>query len=53
MNKSIDKLIEGKISDPFLLLEEHLSATALFHNKTYEVQFDDLLHVVLEFFSES
>jgi hypothetical protein len=52
MNNSIDKLIEWKTNDPFLLLEEHLFATALLYNKTYEVQFDDLLHEVLEFFSE-
>jgi hypothetical protein len=46
MNKSIDKLIEGKTKD-------NLFTAALLHNKTYEVEFDDLSHKVLEYFSES
>jgi hypothetical protein len=52
MNNSIDKLIEEKINGPFLLLEEHLFIVPLLHNKTYEVQFDDLLYEVIEFFSQ-
>jgi hypothetical protein len=44
MNKSINELIEGKTNDPFLLLEDNLFTAALLYNKTYEVQFDDLLH---------
>jgi hypothetical protein len=53
MNNSIDKLIEGKMKDPFILLEENLFAVALLHDKTYEVQLDDLSHEILEYFSES
>jgi hypothetical protein len=52
MNNSINKLIEEKINDPFLLLEEHYFTTVLLHNKIYKVQFEDLPHEVLEFFLE-
>jgi hypothetical protein len=51
-NNSIDKMIDEKIDDPFLLLEEHFFATVLLHKKTYEVQFEDISHEVFEFFSE-
>jgi hypothetical protein len=51
MNNFINKLIEEKINDPFLLLEEHFFATILLHNETYEVQFEDLSLEVLGFFS--
>jgi hypothetical protein len=53
MNKSINVLIEGKTNDPFHLLEDNLFAIALLYNKTYEVQFNDLSHEFLEYFSES
>jgi hypothetical protein len=52
MNKSINELIEGKIKDPFLLLEDNLFTAALLYNKTYKVQIDDLSHEVLEYFLE-
>jgi hypothetical protein len=41
MNNSINKLIEEKINDPFLLLEEHYFTAVLLHNKIYKVQFED------------
>jgi hypothetical protein len=52
MNNSINKLIKEKINDPFLLVEQHFFITVLLHNKIYEVQFEDLSHKVLKFFSE-
>jgi hypothetical protein len=48
---SINKLIEAKTKDYFLLFEEHLFASVLVHRKSYDVQFDDLLNEDLEFFS--
>jgi hypothetical protein len=51
--ESINELIEGKAKGPFLLIEDNLFATALLHNKTNEVELDDLLDEVLEYFSES
>jgi hypothetical protein len=51
MNNSITKLIEEKTNDPFILLEEHFFIAFLLQKK-YEVQFEDLTHEVLEFFSE-
>jgi hypothetical protein len=36
----------------FVLLKENFFAVVLLHNKTYEVQFQDLSNEVLEFFSE-
>jgi hypothetical protein len=50
MNNSINKLIEEKINDPFLLLEKHYFATVLLHNKTYGVQFEILLQSSLILF---
>jgi hypothetical protein len=49
---SINKVIEEKTNDPFLLLQEHLSTAFFVYKKTYELQFDDLSYEVLEFFSE-
>jgi hypothetical protein len=49
MNNSIDKLIEGKIYNHFLLLEEHFFVVVLLHNKTYEVQFEDISYQVIKF----
>ncbi len=46
------ELIEEKINDPFLLLEEHYFTAVLLHNKIYKVQFEDLSHEVLKFFFE-
>jgi hypothetical protein len=48
MNKSVDR---GKTKDHFLLIKDNLFAAALLHNKTYEVEFEDLSHEVLEYFS--
>jgi hypothetical protein len=52
MNNSINKLIEEKTNDPFVLVEEHFFTMILLHNKTYEVHFEDLSHEVLGFFQE-
>jgi hypothetical protein len=53
MNTSINKFIEAKTKDPFLLFEEHFFARVLVHRKSYDVQFDNLSNEDLEFFSES
>jgi hypothetical protein len=52
MNNSINKVIEEKTNDPFLLLEEHFFATVLLYKTNYEIQFKHLSPEVLEFFSE-
>jgi hypothetical protein len=41
-NNSIKQMIEEKINDHFLLLEEHFFTAILLHKKTYEVQFKDI-----------
>jgi hypothetical protein len=51
MNNSIDKLIESKINDPFILFEEHFFTVVLVYKNPYEVQFEDMTDEVLEFFS--
>jgi hypothetical protein len=51
-NTSINKFIESKIKDHFLLFEEHFFARFLVHRKSYDVQFDDLSDEDLEFFSK-
>jgi hypothetical protein len=43
MNNSINKLIEEKTNGPFLL-DEHFFAAVLLHNKTCQVQFEDMSH---------
>jgi hypothetical protein len=52
MNNSINKLIEEKTNNSFLLLEEHFFAVVLLYKRNFEVQFQDLPPEVLEFFSE-
>jgi hypothetical protein len=53
MNNSINKVIEEKkTNDPFLLLEEHFFDVVLLCKTNYEIQFEDMLPEVLEFFSE-
>jgi hypothetical protein len=42
MSNSTEKVIEGKINAPFILLEEHFSTAVMLYNKKYEVQFEDL-----------
>jgi hypothetical protein len=51
-NTSINKFIEAKTKEHFLLFEEHFFTSVLVHRKSYDVQFDDLLNENLEFFSE-
>jgi hypothetical protein len=53
INNSMKKVIEGKINAPFVLLEEHFSAAVMLYNKKYEVQFEELSHEILDFFSEA
>jgi hypothetical protein len=48
-NNSI-KLIETK-ENLFLLSEEHFFAAVLVYKKIYAVEFEELSHEVLEFFS--
>jgi hypothetical protein len=45
-------VIEAKTNEPFVLLEENFFATILLYKENYEVQFEDMSHEVLEFFSE-
>jgi hypothetical protein len=42
MNTSINKLIETKDKDTFLLFEEHLFESVLVYRKSYDVHFEDL-----------
>jgi hypothetical protein len=49
----MEKVIEGKLNGPFILLEEHLFAVVMLYKTKWEVQFEDLLHEVLDFFSEA
>jgi hypothetical protein len=51
-NNSINKVIEAKTKDHFLLFEEHFLPIVLVLKNPYEVQFEDLSHEDLEFFSE-
>jgi hypothetical protein len=51
MNNFINKVIEAKTNDHFVLLKEHFFADLLLYKeKTYEDHFKDLLHEVLKFF---
>jgi hypothetical protein len=50
-NHSINKVVQSETKDHFLLLEEHIFAIVLVYKKPYEVQFKDLSHEILEFFS--
>jgi hypothetical protein len=52
-NNLMEKVIEGKLNGPFILLEEHLFAVVMLYKTKWEVQFEDLLHEVLDFFSEA
>jgi hypothetical protein len=49
---SINKMIEAETKDPFPPSEEHFFVVVLVYKKPYEVQFEDLLHEYLEFFSK-
>jgi hypothetical protein len=51
-NNSMNKVIEGKRNDSFVHLEKLFFAAVMLYTKNYEVQFEDLLHEVLDFFSE-
>jgi hypothetical protein len=51
MNNSINKIVESKTKESFLLLEEHFFAAISLYKKPYEVQFGDLPHEIFEFFS--
>jgi hypothetical protein len=50
-NTSINKLIETKPVDPFLLFEEHFFASVLIYRKSNGVQFEDLTNEDLSFFT--
>jgi hypothetical protein len=50
-NISINKEIELKTEDPFLVLDEHFFTADLVYKTHYKVQFQGLSHEVLEFFS--
>jgi hypothetical protein len=52
MNTSINKLIEAKPKDPFLIFEEYFVANNFVYRKSYGVQFKDLSNEDLEFFTE-
>jgi hypothetical protein len=49
MSNYTNKIFDSKNNDPFLLLEEYFFDVAC--KKNYEVQFEDLPHQVVEFFS--
>jgi hypothetical protein len=49
-NNSI-KVIEAKNRNPLWLSEEHFFTAILMYKKSYEVQFEELSHEVLDFFS--
>jgi hypothetical protein len=49
-NNSINKVIETKTNDHFLLCEEHFFTVVLLYKKNYEVQFKNLSHEVLKLF---
>jgi hypothetical protein len=51
-NNTINKVIEEKMNDSFMLLEEHYFTDFWVYKKTYEFEFEDLSHEVLRFFSE-
>jgi hypothetical protein len=51
MNNSISNIFESKLNDPFLLFEEHFFAVVLLYKKSYKMQFKNLWHEVVEFFS--
>jgi hypothetical protein len=46
-NISINKEIESKTEDPFLLLDEHFFTADLVYKKHYDVQLEGLLNEVL------
>jgi hypothetical protein len=52
MNISINKLIQAKTKDPFLLFEEYFFASVLVYRKSYDVQFENMSNEDLEFFPE-
>jgi hypothetical protein len=47
---SMKKVIEEKINDPFVPLEEYFFAVVLLYKKNYEVEFEDMSYEVIEFF---
>jgi hypothetical protein len=51
-NNINNKVIEEKMNDPFVLLEEHFFTTFLVYKKAYEFEFKDLPHELLQFFPE-
>jgi hypothetical protein len=48
-NNAINKVIQDKISDPFILNQEHFFTTFLVYKKPYEFELEDLSHEVLQF----
>jgi hypothetical protein len=51
-NTTINKLIEAKPKDHFLIFEEYFVANVFVYRKSYGVQFKDLSNEDLEFFTE-
>jgi hypothetical protein len=51
INNSINKVVQSETEDPFLPFEEHIFTIFLVYKKPYEVQFEDLSHEILKFFS--
>jgi fucose permease len=51
-NTSINKLIEVKPKDTFLIFEEYFFTNIFVYRKTYDVQFKELSNENLEFFTE-
>jgi hypothetical protein len=51
MTNFMKKMIERKTNDHFILLEEYFFTVVMLYKKNYEVQFEELSHKVLDFFS--
>jgi hypothetical protein len=51
-NTSINKLIQRKTKDFFLLFKEHFFMSTLVYRKSYDVQFEHQSNEDLEFFEE-
>jgi hypothetical protein len=50
-NTSNKEVLQTKLHDPFLLLEDHYFAATLLHQNTYAICFENLSQEMLDFFS--
>jgi hypothetical protein len=47
-----ETVIEEKMNDSFVLLEEHYFTAFLVYKKSYKFKFEDMSHKILQFFAE-